>query len=778
MASPGVRIGLDEAEAVASTLASLESFRACCTKPSSRCSLAYLNWRFRELGIQKSAELQLKQAEEQGEHIDVFLRRHAGRYLEPYGDTAGLKPNHRHPGEEILRWRWMSLALPVDLMLAAADYGNTRRVRVLDPSLRVLESTAHLHFHATAAIPFAHIWTALGERAVFDKIKEPPEGFANSREWRAWLRRALIARRALDFWLRYGFEKLERILRDRPQISHALGDMRFGRIRGYSQFVESSLTGYLRLPRFYFGLGHERYGLGDNPRRDILGEELHFNRRCLRFLASTKGTFENSLECVRIFRQIWAQMTRIRVMLYRHLVHDPARSGLDEFARRFKRLNEYMVLTDSVREEVAAATEPESGLTIESLELRKKPGGISKLKRMHHLSKQLSSDAVGKRPRMNRKALPRAPCRQRSDPRLTWTLHFIRDSGRKAGIKEQIRSHHVTARKLVAAIRFRPELLQSIRGLDVASRELSGPLWAVAPQLQFVREESVGVCAGSRCLEPFRVTVHAGEDFRHLLSGLRAIHEPFWWELMRRGDRIGHALALGWDPQEWCACHPEVVQPRLERMFDLAWMLDFVQTRRLQQVAGAALHSADGELHGHLQSWNKDYGVREFVEVVRKIGKPWLWNFLDGPHWPHRLPTGKYWRLLREILSRQGKRDDTVPVRTEGDEDLLAILRDELAKLLSKWRTPIEINPSSNLLIGDLPYPLAQPLFCLDPFDRKESRGLVLTLSADDPVCFATGLADEFAYAWAGLVIGGGESPTYAQEWLERAARAARRAAF
>ena len=648
MVFSGVRIGLDEAEAVASTFASVQSFRACCTKPSSRCSLAYLNRRYRELGIRKSAELQLKRAEKRGEQLEKFLRRHAGKYLEPYGDTAGLKPNHGHPGEEILRWRWMSLALPVDLMLAAADDGNTRRVRVLDPSLRVLESTAHLHFHATAAIPFAHIWTTLGEKAVFDKIKEPPEAFANAREWRAWLRRALMARRALDFWMRYGFEKLETILRDRPQISHALGDMRFGRIRGYSQFVESSLTGYLRLPRFYFGLGHERYGFGENSRRDILGEELYFNRRCLRYLASTKGAFESSLERVRTFRQIWVQMTRIRVMLFRHLVHDPARSGLDEFARRFKRLNEHMVLTDSVREEVAAAMEPESELTIESLELRKKPGGISRLRGMEQLSKQLSGGPVGKRPSINRTAVPH---RRRADPRLTWTLHFIRDSGLKGGIREQIRSHHVAARKLAAAIRYRPQLLQSIRGLDVASRELSGPLWAVAPQLQFVRKESVGACTGFRGLQPFRITVHVGEDFRHLLSGLRAIHEPFWWELMRRGDRIGHALALGWDPHEWCTRHPEVVQPRLERMFDLAWMLDFVHGRRLQQVPGAALQSAQWELNDHLQSWKKSYEVREFVAVVRQIGKPWLWNILDGPHWSHHLFMGKHWRLLREILS-------------------------------------------------------------------------------------------------------------------------------
>jgi len=55
---------------------------------------------------------------------------------------------------------------------------------------------------------------------------------------------------------------------------------------------------------------------------------------------------------------------------------------------------------------------------------------------------------------------------------------------------------------------------------------------------------------------------------------------------------------------------------------------------------------------------------------------------------------------------------------------------------------------------------------------------LVLTLSADDPASFATTLADEYAYAWAGLVFGANEAPAYAHEWLERAAKASLRAVF
>ena len=188
--------------------------------------------------------------------------------------------------------------------------------------------------------------------------------------------------------------------------------------------------------------------------------------------------------------------------------------------------------------------------------------------------------------------------------------------------------------------------------------------------------------------------MHVGEDFRHLLSGLRAIHEPFWWELMRRGDRIGHALALGWDPHDWCTRHAEVIQPRLERMFDLAWMLDFVHGEALATSCGRGLaFRPTGSFMATFRIGMKTTDVREFAAVVREIGKPWLWNILDGPHWqPDRL-AGKHWRLLREILSRQGRRDDTVTVRTEGDGDLLVILRDELARLLARWRTPIEINP-------------------------------------------------------------------------------------
>ena len=773
------RADLGNAEAMAAPLASLEAFRECCTVPGSCIAGRHLSRRYSVLGIRENAESRLSMIVRPDELVEEFVARIANGLLEGHGRSATLKPNHDQPGREVLCWRWISLALPVDLMLAAGDLGFAARVRVLDKSIQVLEPTAHLHLHATASVPFWVIWSEFGRTARFRDVKDCPEQFPEVEEWRMWLCRAFVARRALGVWTTQGAKAVRDLIGEWPEIDFALSDLRRGRVIDRSRRMESSLTRFLRVPDSFIGLGGRDRQSGSERRRFNPWQGIEFDRRCVNFMRQ-RVSGKDAVKEHSSFRDLWVQMTRIRVMLYRHLVHDPAQSGLDAFAKKFSRLDQYLATDNSdwsYSREVQAAVELERDLDVKTVELRKAPGGLSKLNWMHRYSQQpyeSGNRIVGE---FNCLGVHDLAAR----PSVTWTLHFLRDQHRKDGLQKQIFGHHATARRLSTIIRLRPELLKSIRGLDVASRELSGPLWVVSAPLAMVREESVRACLCNPGICPLRVTVHVGEDFRHLLSGLRAIHEPFWWRMMRRGDRIGHALALGWDPHDWCDKNPSVLQPRLERMFDIAWLLDFVSLRQISGISGASLEFARNELRGLLKGWegcNGEVDVDEFVSVVREIGRPWLWNEINGPYWMQSQLEGKYWRLLKMILLRYDRQEDLVEVATKGQGGLLELIRDELARLLAKWRTPIEINPSSNLLIGNLPYPLAQPLFHLDPFEREEDRGLVLTISADDPSCFATSLADEFAYAWAGMVLGKGESPTYAQEWLERAARSARRAAF
>ena len=49
----------------------------------------------------------------------------------------------------------------------------------------------------------------------------------------------------------------------------------------------------------------------------------------------------------------------------------------------------------------------------------------------------------------------------------------------------------------------------------------------------------------------YNFTYHAGEDYIHLLSGIRAVYEAVTFLEMKAGNRIGHATALGIEPKLW-----------------------------------------------------------------------------------------------------------------------------------------------------------------------------------------------------------------------------------
>ncbi len=118
--------------------------------------------------------------------------------------------------------------------------------------------------------------------------------------------------------------------------------------------------------------------------------------------------------------------------------------------------------------------------------------------------------------------------------------------------------------------------VEVLRGVDVCTDELGVPNWVLAPILGHVRLAADSACRELRrvfeiVVPPLRTTVHVGEDFVHLLSGLRRVDEALSHFGMREGDRIGHGLALGVDPRAWVRSAGRVPLAREERLFDLAW---------------------------------------------------------------------------------------------------------------------------------------------------------------------------------------------------------------
>lgn len=84
------------------------------------------------------------------------------------------------------------------------------------------------------------------------------------------------------------------------------------------------------------------------------------------------------------------------------------------------------------------------------------------------------------------------------------------------------------------------QLSKAILGIDATASEFDTPPEVFAPVYRKLRKEGF-----------HHFTYHAGEDFFHILSGLRSIYEAILYLNLRRCDRIGHATATGVPVSLW-----------------------------------------------------------------------------------------------------------------------------------------------------------------------------------------------------------------------------------
>ncbi len=139
-----------------------------------------------------------------------------------------------------------------------------------------------------------------------------------------------------------------------------------------------------------------------------------------------------------------------------------------------------------------------------------------------------------------------------SDKRMKLGLvfHFIKAqdqavSGRKNRITPV--RHHLLRRQIwsqglqVLSILDRvPAIRDYISGVDAAANEQHASPEVFAPLFRMVRRGGI-----------VHATYHVGEDFEHLLSGIRGVSEAVAFLDLQSGDRIGHGTAVGIDPRLW-----------------------------------------------------------------------------------------------------------------------------------------------------------------------------------------------------------------------------------
>lgn len=768
----------------------------------------------------------------------------AERTLESHGPTVILyRDSHRDAdlGQRLAHFRWLSLLLPPDLLVAAlssvrAIEPRTDRVCLLTPQLAAILASpvAETHVHLGAALSFSLLWSSLlsslghdpAEVAKLGKGSEPIP-FGDAPRFLAMLLAAAIGRTLIASFLWHrertgspatfsaflhrelpniaarmrwtdGSAEAERALR------LALGVLATGVIPPYFRSVDT--VAVARLSRLYGALlalpsapaattlleVHARDPLSAwlTPSPGLALPETRFAARAITYLRGP-GAGDKDFACL-----FW-QYQRVRGRTYQHLIQQPGTAGLDWFQRHYDRISP---LRKSIEEAMVAsaldleASDLPSGIA--ALEVRTAPAAAwyevrDEVRRVARAGKALAdhrSSRVGIRP-------SRASATRFASTEIGLTLHFLKQreacavGGRRLHADPNQPAHGVRygawaysrlqeALAIKGALESSPELLLVLRGLDIASTELAIPTWAAIPFFHLVRRASLIASERLACrfsdwrVPPLRVTCHAGEDYTRLPEGLRRVHELIEFGVIGTGDRIGHGLSLGHDPERWARGAAAIPQPAEERLDDLLWELDRyargdvgVDSGRYAHARAEAARIAR-EIYGDpdLDRLLEARRLRHDPRVLTRIGYPFL----------HRVPPpiDPVERLVHRHLTDTGvfRRGQHLEiVRPSADEiAMLQAVQAWLRRELARLEITVETNPSSNLLLGDMLSLEEHPSFRLAPLPGHALEGrcpVLLSVNADDPLCFATSIADEMAYLY-GALLRSGVADCDALTWL------------
>ncbi len=737
----------------------------------------------------------------QSVHMADYLVRLANRYVTHRGGQVALRSDPQI-AEPLAHFRWLSLLLPTDLLVAAFSTGMptdplSDHVDTLTPHVaRLLEKdVAETHLHVGAAASFPLVWIGLmtavsrhpPDAQKLSQAGKPPFGTVD--QFLKMLNAAAVTRLLLASFLwrraRIGDPALFESFVDDPNgplltliarsTSWPAGPENFQlaciqalrtTVRGSSPISAARLASVHQ-----HLLGSSTWSparttsalLAADPLADWLGSEggvatteTRFARRGIRYLIGA-GREDGS------FAYAFWQYQRIRALTFRYLTVEPGTAGLGWFQQHYNRISPLRACIDGALFDSAVRCSSK-GIGLAAIEMRTAPP--SKWEEVRRL--------------MQEAAVPEIPANER--PEVGMVLHFLkketstfgrvtlnnadprqRGHGCRYGAFSFSRMNEAAA--IEAALAYQPALLAFFRGIDVASDELSVPTWVFI--LPFLRVRNAAHRAAARLarirpawnIKPIRATYHAGEDFRRLIEGIRRMHELLEFGLLEAGDRIGHGLAAGVEAERWARDHLTTIQPREERLDDLLWELDRYgdgdlpgDAGRIEQVRREALRIAQ-YVYGPEVNLDCLMRVRHRLHdpsVLRRFGYPFMHQWVGGDAID---------RLVHRYLT-----DPIVYLR--GQEPIEISVNDVEVRMLmqaGQWlrseiacrEMTIETNPTSNVLIHDMGGIDSHPAFRFQPLPNRRADGeepVQLSINTDDPISFATSLGDEYAYLYGALL--------------------------
>ncbi|WP_417783837.1 hypothetical protein [Terasakiella pusilla] len=303
-------------------------------------------------------------------------------------------------------------------------------------------------------------------------------------------------------------------------------------------------------------------------------------------------------------------------------------------------------------------------------------------------------------------------------------------------------------------------------GYDVAANELHAGPEVFAPLYRRLRKQ------GCRYF-----TYHAGEDFTHLLSGIRTVLEAVEFLDLRTGSRIGHATAIGIDPTLWRErSGPISYVKRGQRLDDLVFARRLLlQSRGLSNLLPLfddEISTLCNRIYGHFfspdllyQAWQHRWYDPLLVFDIEGPKNETITYPLSEEH----DSTETYFRQntkLKELYQLyHGAKDDNkilqayeekieIDIRSNVleqaiDEIVYRTLQAEVLKIVRAKDITLETLPTSNLRISWYKDYQEHHIFTwlgLNKVVNDLDMGATVCVGSDDPGIFATNLRNEYAH--------------------------------
>ena len=401
-----------------------------------------------------------------------------------------------------------------------------------------------------------------------------------------------------------------------------------------------------------------------------------------------------------------------------------------------------------------------------------------------------------------------------------YTIHFIKE----ADTEEEWVCRHRKKRKEVerqakAIWELKARRLEEgkrIYGIDAASEEIVCRPEVFAQAFRYLKNFSMPKSAEDMLFNTvsgenlLRATYHAGEDFLDIVDGLRAIEEAVFYLNLNCGDRLGHALALGVDIDEWyekkgyrilinkqdyldnlvwlyarirkmniqnCEAAVHYIEKRFDEYFGEIYRSN-ISTAECEAVAQSAAKYFEERKITHGYGWNHfSFGINEYYDAWKLRGdNPELYregffkpNSIALDEWDYHGVNRVYpanYRIrynpataflyytyhYNEEVKKVGR--ETVEIKqSECMIEAIKMVRKAMQREVARLGIGIETNPSSNYLIGNFrrydKHPIVQWYNAGLTYDKEEldeCAQLQVSVNTDDQGVFSTSLENEYAY--------------------------------